>query len=120
MLTIHLAWILWVIFGALWTRGHPVAAFFHIASLVWGIIVEVSPLPCPLTVAEAFFERKAGVDPTQGSFLGHYLDALVYPNLPEWLLVGLGVAVCIFNLAIYARRLQLCRQGSLKWRVRAR
>lgn len=106
MLTIHLAWILWVIFGALWTRGRPLAAWFHIASLVWGIIVEVSSLPCPLTLAEAFFDRKAGVDATRGSFLAHYLDALVYPNVPEWLLVGLGVAVCMLNLAIYARRIR--------------
>ena len=100
----HLAWILWVIFGALWTRGHALLTAFHIASLVWGVLVEVSSLPCPLTAAEQFFETKAGIDPYHGNFLVHYLDRAVYPDVSESLLVYCGVAVCVFNLLVYARR----------------
>jgi hypothetical protein len=62
-------------------------------------------LPCPLTLAEQFFEAKAGLDPYQGSFLVHYLDRIVYPDLPESLLVLLGCIVCVINLLVYARRL---------------
>ncbi|MGA8029885.1 MAG: DUF2784 domain-containing protein [Bryobacteraceae bacterium] len=105
-LAVHLAWILWVIFGAFWTQGRPVLAAFHLLSLVWGIIVEVTVLPCPLTLAEQVFENKvgAGAPAYRGSFVLHYLDSMVYPNLPEWLLVCCGVAICLLNLAIYARR----------------
>ncbi len=119
VLAIHLAWILWVIFGALWTRGRPLLTCFHVASLLWGIIVELSSLPCPLTLAEDFFETKTGLDPTQGGFLVPFLNAMVYPNLPEYLLVYLGVAVCAFNLAIYLRRLYFYRRGWVKSRARA-
>ena len=43
--------------------------------------------------------------PWAGSFLLHYLDAIVYPDLPVSLLIALGVIVCGSNLLIYAWRL---------------
>jgi hypothetical protein len=49
-------------------------------------------------------EKTAGIAPYQGGFLLHYLDALVYPNIPPGQLTGLGVAVCVVNLGIYAMR----------------
>jgi len=45
-------------------------------------------------------------------FLVHYLDALVYPNVPMGLLVGCAVAVCVFNLVVYVFRYAR-RQGSM-------
>jgi Protein of Unknown function (DUF2784) len=110
LLTVHLLWIVWVIFGAVWTRNRPLLAGFHIASLVWGIVVELGPWACPLTLAEQFFEVGAGSDPYRGSFVNHYLDAIVYPDIPEALLISLGVVVCVLNLAIYGRR--YCRRIS--------
>ncbi|HTX76683.1 MAG TPA: DUF2784 domain-containing protein [Terracidiphilus sp.] len=105
-LLIHLTWILFVIFGALWTRGRPVWSTIHILALLWGIAVELSPWPCPLTLAETWFETKAGAAAYHGSFLLHYLDAIVYPNLPDWSLTLAGVAVCALNLTIYLWRLR--------------
>lgn len=109
VLLLHLGWILWVIFGALWTRGRPFLTGFHIASIVWGILVELSPWPCPLTLLEQYFEVKAGATPYTGSFLLHYLDLLVYPHVNELLLTWAGVAICGANLFIYARRLHSWR-----------
>ena len=111
VLVFHLAWILWVIFGAFWTRNRPALTAFHIGSLIWGIVVEVSPLPCPLTDAEQLLQATAGVNPYHGSFVVHYLDRLVYPNVPESLLVYCGVAVCAFNLLIYVWRYSIHRNA---------
>jgi hypothetical protein len=104
VLSVHLAWILWTIFGAFFTRGRPILTAFHLASLGWGIIVEVGPWPCPLTLAEQILEYRAGIQPFRGGFLVHYLDAIVYPDVPESLLVSVGVAVCAVNLALYLWR----------------
>ena len=112
ILALHLAYLLWVIFGALWTRGRPCWTAAHLLALVWGILVEVGPWPCPLTLAEQFFEARAGVNPYHGSFLLHFLDALVYPNLPYWVITCCGVAVCAFNLGIYIWRLGAWRHDS--------
>jgi len=102
VLCLHLLFILWAIFGALLARRRPLLRWFHIACLVWGILIEVMPWDCPLTSLENWLEIKAGIVPYSGGFLLHYLDKLVYPDISPVLLTTIGVAVCIANLLIYA------------------
>lgn len=109
VLLLHALFIAWVVFGALLTRSRPVLRWLHIASLVWGILTELLPWPCPLTLLENWLEQKAGVEPYQGSFLLHYMDKLVYPDISATALTVAGVIVCAFNLAFYGRQ---------AWRVR--
>jgi hypothetical protein len=104
VLFLHPLFILWVIFGALLTRSRPLLRWLHIASLVWGILTELLPWPCPLTLLENWLEGKAGVEPYQGGFLLQYLDKLVYPNISATALTVSGVLVCVLNLALYGRR----------------
>lgn len=104
VLIVHLLYIAWVIFGAIFTRGRPWLAAVHIATIVWGIIAETTSAPCPLTLAENWCEARAGIAPYHGPFLLHYLDATVYPNIPEALLITVAVFVCAFNLGIYVQR----------------
>jgi hypothetical protein len=106
ILAVHVLFILWIVLGATVTRRRPLLRWLHLGSLVWGILIEVLPWTCPLTWAENWLETQAGVSPYQGGFLLHYLDALVYPNIPTGLLTGLGVAVCVVNLSIYALRFE--------------
>jgi hypothetical protein len=69
ILLTHLAFIVWVMSGALATRA------------------------------------RAGLLPYQGPFVLHYLDAIVYPNLPPALGLTSGVLVCSINLLMYGFRL---------------
>lgn len=101
-LFLHALFLVWIIFGALLTRGRPVLRWLHIVSLVWGVLVETTPWPCPLTLLENWLEAKAGVEPYHGGFLLHYLDRLVYPNLSATALTVAGIVVCAGNLAFYA------------------
>ena len=101
----HIVWILWVVFGALFTRGHPLLTALHVISLIWGIIVEIDLSPCPLTLAEQYLQAHSGFQSFQGSFLVHYLDRIVYPDLPEILVMSAGIAICGLNLSIYLWRL---------------
>lgn len=109
VLLVHALFIVWVVFGALLTRSHSVLRWLHILSLIWGILTELLPWPCPLTLLENWLEQKAGVTPYQGGFLLHYLDKLVYPDISATALTVAGVFVCVFNLALYGRR---------AWRIR--
>jgi hypothetical protein len=104
VLFLHALFILWVVLGALLTRSRPVLRWLHIASLVWGILTEVLPWPCPLTLLENRLEGHAGVEPYQGGFLLHYLDKLVYPDISANVLTITGVVVCIANMAFHARQ----------------
>lgn len=106
VLFIHLLWCAWIIFGWTLTRGRRLLTWLHIGSLVYAIFIELTPWPpCPLTVAENWLETRAGVQPAMGPFLLHLLDAIVYPNLPGWAVVGSAVTVCLVILGIYLRRL---------------
>jgi hypothetical protein len=103
VLVLHVLFILWVIFGAFLVGSHPILRWLHIVSLIWGVLVEVLYWPCPLTLLENWFEQKAGVEPYQGGFLLHYLDKLVYPDIPAFVLMSAAVVVCGFNIAYYLR-----------------
>src|SRR5579872_567476 len=101
ILFLHALFILWVIFGAFIARSRPVLRWLHIASLVWGILTELLPWPCPLTLLENWLETRAGVQPYQGGFLLYYMDKLVYPEISAAVLTIAGVFVCGLNLALY-------------------
>src|SRR6266567_8360905 len=98
VLFLHGLFILWVIFGALLVRGRPMLRWLHIASLIWGILTELLPWPCPLTMLENSLEAKAGVEPYQGGFLLHYLDKFVYPDISATALMVAGLIICALNL----------------------
>lgn len=105
VLGVHLLFILWVTLGALVSWNRPFLRWIHIVSLVYGTLIEVLPWPpCPLTILEQALEDQAGMNPYRGPFLLHYLDATVYPDVPQTLLVACGVVVCLFNLGLYVRR----------------
>jgi hypothetical protein len=105
VLFLHALFILWVVFGALLTRSRPALRWqLYIASLLSGILAEMLPWPCPLTLLENWLEGRAGVEPYQGGFLLHYLDKFVYPDISANELTIAGVIVCVANLAFYARQ----------------
>ncbi len=104
VLGLHLLWIVWILLGWILTRGRPVLTAVHIASLIWGIAVELGPWPCPLTTAELWLEARSGATPYGMSFLVHYLDKLIYPDLPEPVLTWLGAGVCLLIGGVYVRR----------------
>jgi hypothetical protein len=110
VLGVHLAFILWVVFSALFTRGRPVLRWLHSVSLAWGMLIEIFPWTCPLTFAENWLEVRAGLERYTGGFLLHYLDALVYPSVPPSLLTIASVVVIVANVAIYWSRSQRRRR----------
>ena len=98
VLALHAAYIAWVVFGAFSTRGRPRLAAFHVATLVYGMIIEIFGFWCPLTELEEWLEVRANVPAYRGPFLLHYLDAVVYPDIPPPLLIAGAVAVCMYHL----------------------
>ena len=107
VLSLHAAYIAWVMLGAFFTRGRPGLAALHVATVVYGAIIEIFGFWCPLTALENWLEVRGGAVAYRGPFLLHYVDALVYPDVPSNLLVAGAVAVCVMNLSIYVRRLRI-------------
>jgi len=110
-LVIHLAFIAFVLLGALAVLRWPRLAWLHLPALAWGVVVEAAGWRCPLTPLEVWLRRAAGDSGYPGGFIEHYLLAVLYPagltRELQWLLVALLLAL---NAALYA----------LVWRARRR
>jgi len=79
-----------------WIR-RPVFRLSHLAAIVAGeALLEV---PCPLTIWEDRLRALAGHAVEQGSFLGRFLDRLMFfdvgPSFFRWIYVGFVVLVLV-------------------------
>jgi Protein of Unknown function (DUF2784) len=113
VLTMHLGWIVWVIFGWVVTRNRPILRSFHILSLIYSILIENLPWSCPLTVAETRFEELGGIQPYHEPFLVHYLEALIYPHISPTLLTWCASSVSVAILGLYGLRFR--RRRTAGW-----
>jgi hypothetical protein len=103
VLTVHLAFIVFVACGSLIVLRWPRAAWFHLPSLAWAVAVECLGLGCPLTPLEVSWRRSAGGAGYPGGFIDHYVGALVYPpGLTRAIEVVLGTTLVAVNGAVYA------------------
>jgi hypothetical protein len=109
---LHLLWAAWVLLGWIVARGRPWLMGAHIASVCYIIVIELlSWPPCPLNVAEAWLEKRAGVIPSRDSFLLRVAQAVSSHTLSESLVTEGAVLVCVFILGFYVR--EFLRKPSL-------
>jgi hypothetical protein len=100
---VHLAFILFVIFGGLAVARRPRLLPLHLACAAWGAYVALANRICPLTPLENAFRRQAGQAGYEGGFLEHYMLAVIYPTgLTASTQQVLGVVVIVVNVAVYA------------------
>jgi len=101
---LHLAFILFVIFGGFAVLRWPRLMWLHIPAAVWGVLIEFFGWWCPLTKWENYFLQQAGRAGYEGGFVGHYIMPLIYPaGLTRGVEIAIGAAVLILNGAIYVR-----------------
>ena len=102
VLILHAVFIGSVVLGVFVAHSRPVLRGLHIATLSWGIAVQMFPWMCPLTYLEKWLESRGGIQPYQGGFLLHYLTRLIYPESAMRFVPLIGVLACAANLAFYA------------------
>lgn len=101
---LHLAFILFVLFGGFAVLKWPRLAWLHLPAAVWGVMIEFGGWWCPLTKWENHFLREAGREGYSGGFVAHYIMPLIYPpGLTRGHEIAIGVFVLALNLAIYVR-----------------
>jgi len=102
VLLVHLAFIVFVVFGGLLVVRRPLVAWLHIPAVIWGAYIEFFDGPCPLTPMENHFRRLGGQAGYSGGFIEHYVTAIIYPDgLTRPVQVGLGVVVVVINVSAY-------------------
>jgi hypothetical protein len=104
VVAIHVAFVLFVVFGGLLVLRRPAIAWLHLPAAVWGAWVELVGWVCPLTPLENLLRARGGGAGYEASFVERYLLPALYPSeLTRELQFALGVAVLLINAAIYGR-----------------
>jgi len=101
---IHFLWILFLIAGSWLGRKYRLIKYFHIGGLGFALIIQIFGWYCPLTHLEVWLRSKH--DPLltyKGSFIVHYVEKLIYIELPEWLIFLLTLAIVKINFLIYKK-----------------
>ena len=111
LVLLHLAFVGFVVLGALLVLRWPRLAWIHLPCVLWGALIEFAGWVCPLTPLEIRFRQLGGQAGYAGGFIEHYLLPVLYPqNLTRPVQVALGTLVLILNAATY-RRLWRRRAG---------
>ena len=103
VLVVHLAFVLFVVFGGLLVMRWRRLAWVHLPAAVWGVAIEYAGWICPLTPIENDLRARAGEPGYGGDFVARYLLPVIYPEgLTREAQIVLGTAALLFNAAIYA------------------
>lgn len=116
---VHFAWIAFAIFGAVLLLKWPALVWVHPPVLVWSVLVMAMGWICPLTPLEIHFRELAGEQGFAGGFIERYIASLIYPaGLTRGLQIGLGAALLLWNVLIYALVIARLRAGKTGFRRR--
>lgn len=109
VLTLHLAFIVFVVCGGLLALRWRWVPWLHVPAALWGFFVEITGRICPLTPFENALRVQAGQGDYSGGFVEHYLLPVIYPaGLTRGTQLVLAGVVVAANLVVYG------------WRVRRR
>lgn len=102
VLLIHLAFVLFVVFGSLLVLRWPRLVWLHLPAAVWGVVVELTGWVCPLTPLEQQLRVAAGEGTYSGGFIGHYVWPLLYPaGLTREMQLLIAASVLLINGVAY-------------------
>ena len=103
VLLLHLAFIVFVIFGGLLALRNAKWAWLHAPAAVWAALVELAGWICPLTPLENWLSFRAGAGTYQDSFIAYYIFPLIYPTqLTRNVQIILGTGVVLICLITYS------------------
>ncbi len=92
--------------GWLWIRN-PWFRLAHLLAIAVVVLQSWLDVLCPLTTLEIALRNRAGDAPYAGSFIAHWLEALLYYRAPVWVFVlcytAFGIAVAFSWYSIRPR-----------------
>lgn len=102
ILILHLCFVLFAVFGGLLVLLRRSMIWLHLPALMWGIIVQVFSLPCPLTEFENKFRVLGGEAGYSVGFVDYYISNILYLHAGYWFHFALGFFLLMINLFIYS------------------
>ena len=102
VLLAHLAFVVFACLGGALAARWRWISVVHLPAACWGFFVEFTGRVCPLTYLENYLLAAEGQSGYAGSFIEHYLLAIIYPAaLTREIQFALAGVVVVINVAIY-------------------
>lgn len=80
---LHFLWIAFLIFGALAGYYLRWVKVLHLGALIFSLMLQYFGWICPLTYLEVWLrQRQTPESGYSGSFIQHYVEKIVYPDMP--------------------------------------
>lgn len=103
VVVLHVAYIAYVLLGALLVLRWPRTLWIHLAAAAWGVLIAASAGVCPLTPLENRLRVAAGRSGYGGGFVEHYVLPVLYPEgLTRGVLWAEAALVVAVNAGLYA------------------
>lgn len=114
VVVLHIAFIVFVVFGGLLIAWRQFWMWLHIPAVLWAAIVELNGGYCPLTPLENYLREAAGLSPYSGDFIARYVFPYLYPSqMTRQTQMLLGMGVLVVNAVVYTL---LIKRGKLRMR----
>ena len=102
IVVLHLAFILFAVFGGFLVLKYHRCVLLHIPALIWAVLISLLGWVCPLTPLENWLRERGGILGYDTSFIEHYILPIIYPGeLTRGIQIFLGLLVLALNLSIY-------------------
>lgn len=100
---LHFIWILFIIFGFIFILKRSKIALVHVSGLFLALFLNVMGWYCPLTYLENYlYTLHDNKSAYTKSFILHYLEYLIYPDLPETTIRIVTLFFVILYVILYA------------------
>lgn len=103
LVVLHLLWIVFLILGAIPGSRWRWVKWTHIAALAFSIALQTFGWICPLTHLEVWLRTLGGAQPYEGTFIRHYVEQIVYAEIPSGALLTGTLIVVALSLWLYLR-----------------
>jgi len=114
VVAVHYAFLAFVVLGGFAALRWRWLIWPHVVAVGWALaIVTVPTLPCPLTTAEAWARRHAGMRPLAGGFIDQYVKGVLYPaRFTVAIQVGVAALVLVSWWLTYRRSFRTTPRAS--------
>ncbi|MDT4923101.1 MAG: hypothetical protein QOG01_814 [Pseudonocardiales bacterium] len=109
MVGAHFAFLGYLIVGGFIAWRWPWTIYPHILAVIWGALIIITKVPCPLTALQNQLRERGGQQPLGGpdrGFIAHYVRGHLYPIAYEHVIqatIGLVVLGSWVGFAIRMR-----------------
>ena len=110
---VHFLWILFILSGVIFVLKRSKIAWVHLGGLLFSLVLNLFGWYCPLTHLENYLHSlHPGHLTYGGSFIAHYMEQIVYPELPEKIVrIGGILFVCLNMIAYLVVGMQILKNG---------